>query len=158
MHYYLPTWNLHPTMLCIKDAVATDLLPETSSHPSVYCLPGHVQVSVTSLFSFPGGQHRCLGKPSCSLREIPLFSLELTVYLQEECWHLHDPRIVEHTILFLKFFWTYLNLFQSTTPSQFAWVNLVAKKKYLQLSQIWSQCGALYAESCALTLVPSFAK
>lgn len=69
------------------------------------------------------------------LRVIPLFSLELTVYLQEECWHLHDPQIVEHTILFLKFFWTYLNLFQSTIPSQFAWVNLVAKKKYLQLSQ-----------------------
>ena len=52
-------------------------------------------------------------------------------------------------------------LFRSTIPRQLAWVNLVAKKIYLQLSQIWSQCGAMYAESCALTpsgLVPSFAK
>lgn len=94
-------------------------------------------------------------------RVIPLFPLELSVYPQEECWHLHDPWVVEHIILFLKFFRPYLNLFRSTIPRQLAWVNLVAKKIYLQLSQIWSQCGAMYAESCALTpsgLVPSFAK
>ena len=93
-------------------------------------------------------------------RVIPLFPLELSVYPQEE-WHLHDLCVVEHTILFLKFFRPYLNLFWSTIPRQLAWVNLVAKKIYLQLFQIWSQCGAMYAESCALTpsgLVPNFSK
>lgn len=140
--YHLPTWNLHPTMLCIKDSVVSDLLPETSSHPRVYCLPGHVEASITSMFSFPGDQHRWLDEP-------PVPSQSDTLFLWAQClpsggvkWHLHDTRLWNTSSLVLKFYLT-LIFSSSTIPRQLAWVNLVAKKIYLsQLSQVWSQCGA----------------
>lgn len=128
-------------MLCIKDSVASDLPPETSSHPGcTACLamlkPLLHPCSASQVINWVTGWASLFPH-----RVIPLFPLELSVYPQEECWHLHDTRVVEHIILVLKFFRPYLNLFRSTIPRQLAWVNLVAKKIY-QLSQVWSQCGA----------------